>query len=138
MSRIFVFGSNLAGVHGAGAAAEAVRSHGARMRVGVGRTGNAYALPTKDERIQTLPLHRISSFVRAFCEHASDHPEDTFFVTRIGCGLAGYADREIAPMFSRAPGNCILPIEWKPYLDEDVTCRVQFHRWEDEQRRQPA
>lgn len=135
MTEIFVFGSNLAGIHGAGAARAAVNFHGARMRVGVGRTGNAYALPTKDMTIRTLPLSKIAGYVQGFCDYAGANLDCKFFVTRIGCGLAGYNDSEIAPLFRKAPGNCHLPIEWKPYLDDDVCARVRFHSWEVENTR---
>lgn len=130
MNQIFVFGSNLAGVHGAGAARIAMNRHGAEYGVGIGRTGNSYALPTKDSNIMTLPLYTISGYARAFCHYAAEHREDQFFVTRIGCGLAGYSDAEIAPLFNSAPGNCILPVEWKPFLTGDVVDRVTFHDWE--------
>lgn len=109
---IFVFGSNLAGRHGKGAALCARRQHGAEYGVGVGRTGQAYAIPTKDTQLQTLSLSVIASYVADFLDYARNHPELTFNVTRIGCGLAGYSDHEIAPLFEGAPTNCILPGEW--------------------------
>ena len=112
-STIFVFGSNLAGRHGKGAALTARREHGAQYGVGIGRTGNAYAIPTKDERIQTLPLNRIKGYVRDFLQYATEHPELTFFVTAIGTGLAGYSAEQIAPMFADAPVNCSLPTGWR-------------------------
>jgi len=113
MTTIFVFGSNLAGRHGAGAALCARHEHGAVYGVGVGRTGKAYAIPAKDERIQTLPLPRIASYVQDFLTYARAHPELTFTVTRIGCGLAGYRDADIAPLFAHAPLNCVLPAGWR-------------------------
>ena len=131
MNQVFVFGSNLAGVHGAGAAREAMLRHGAEYHTGSGRTGNAYALPTKDENIVTLPLSSIDTYVQAFCNYAAEHRDEKFFVTRIGCGLAGYKDADIAPMFKTAPANCILPIEWKPFLNDDVISKVSFHKWGD-------
>lgn len=109
---IFVFGSNLSGIHGAGAAACAFEEHGAEWGVGVGRTGNSYALPTKNKNIKTLPLCDINAFVLDFLEYAEQHPELTFNVTRIGCGLAGYKNEDIAPMFEDAPANCRLDSEW--------------------------
>jgi len=110
---IFVFGSNLAGLHGAGAAADAVKEHGAVYGQGIGLQGNSYAIPTKDEKIRSLPLVRIFDHVRDFVLFAEQHPELEFAVTRIGCGLAGYTDRQIAPMFVGAPGNCKLPEGWR-------------------------
>lgn len=113
---IFVFGSNLAGRHGKGAALCAKNDHGAVYGVGVGRTGNAYAIPTKDRYLAVMPLPRIKDYVDDFIVYARQHPELTFLVTRIGCGLAGYRDDNIAPMFVGTPTNCILPNEWKAYM----------------------
>jgi hypothetical protein len=112
MPKIFVFGSNLAGRHGRGAALHDLRTHGAKYGVGVGRTGDAYAIPTKDKYIQTLPLTVIRQYVQDFLEYARANPDLEFEVTRIGCGLAGYVDQNIAPMFAGSPANCELPPEW--------------------------
>lgn len=109
---IFVFGSNLAGRHGAGAALYAAKNHGAEYGVGVGRTGNAYGIPTKDRNILTLPLDTIRGYVTEFLEYAINHPELEFQVTKIGCGLAGYTEADISPMFIGAPSNCHLPDGW--------------------------
>lgn len=117
MSTIFVFGSNLAGRHGKGAALCAVINHGAIYGQGVGRQGDSYAIPTKDWDLNSLPLHHIGAYVEEFIIHARRYPEDTFCVTRVGCGLAGYKDSDIAPMFSGAPDNCILPEEWKQFYE---------------------
>lgn len=110
---IFVFGSNLAGRHGAGAALFARKHHGAIYGQGIGLQGNSYGIPTKDFKIQTLPLRVISSHVAIFIQFAKANYETTFQVTRIGCGLAGYTDSEIAPMFKDAPSNCLLPDGWR-------------------------
>lgn len=112
MIDIFVFGSNLAGRHGKGAALCARQQHGAVYGVGVGRTGNAYAIPTKDEGLRTLPVESIRAYVNDFLTYAALHPDLSFTVTRIGCGLAGYMDADIAPLFKDAPPNCILPTGW--------------------------
>lgn len=109
---VFVFGSNLAGRHGAGAALYARQHHGAIYGQGVGPQGNSYAIPTKDERIRTLPLDRIKPYIDDFLIYAAANPTITFQVTRIGCGLAGYTDDDISPMFADAPANCLLPQEW--------------------------
>ena len=114
---IFVFGSNLSGRHGAGAAMFAVHHHGAVYGVGVGRTGNAYGIPTKDHRIKTLPLDQIAKHVQDFIYYALQHPELDFQVTRIGCGLAGYSDYQIKPMFANAPENCHLPEGWRVEIE---------------------
>lgn len=117
---IFVFGSNEAGIHGAGAAKEAKKNHGAMYGVGKGLCGRSYAIPTKDKNIQTLPLDKIKIYVDEFLNFArqclTTNPEYEFFVTRIGCGLAGYRNSQIAPMFSSAPSNCKLDEQWSPYL----------------------
>lgn len=112
---IFVFGSNRAGRHGKGAALFARQHFGAVCGEGVGRTGNAYAIPTKDEFIRTLPLACIKASVDEFIVYANANPLLIFEVTRVGCGLAGYTDGEIAPMFSDAPDNCLLPYGWRNF-----------------------
>ena len=85
---IFVFGSNLAGRHGACAALYARNNHGAVYGQGVGLQGSSYAIPTKDEHIKTLPLDRIEGYVRDFIKFACEHTELTFNVTPIGTGRA--------------------------------------------------
>lgn len=106
---IFVFGSNLAGRHGKGAARDALLRHGAIYGRGDGIQGNSYAIPTKGYDIETLPLDTIRYHVEEFLRYAQRHPEMTFNVTAIGCGLAGYRPAEIAPLFRDAPENCRLP-----------------------------
>lgn len=110
---IFVFGSNLAGRHGAGAALFAHQHHGAIYGIGKGPQGNSYAIPTKDYKLKSLSLYEIEIYVEEFLRYAIAHPELTFEVTRIGCGLAGYKDKDIAPMFLKTPENCILPENWR-------------------------
>lgn len=110
---IFVFGSNLAGRHGKGAALTAKRKHGAIQWQGWGLQGNSYAIPTKSWTLQPLPLSGIAMHVLAFLEFAKAHPELTFKLTAIGTGLAGYSPEQIAPMFKDAPANVIKPEEFK-------------------------
>lgn len=110
---IFVFGSNLAGIHGAGSALHAAKHHGAKRGIGVGRVGNSYAIPTKDRNFKVLPVHEIEKYVTEFLDHARNCPKDTFKVVRVGCGLAGYKDWQIAPLFTGASDNVILPEGWK-------------------------
>lgn len=110
---IFVFGSNLAGRHGAGAALFAKNHRGAIYGQGVGRQGDSYAIPTKSAQLVTLTLGIIASYVVDFLHYARLNPTLTFEVTRIGCGLAGYKDADIAPMFKNAPPNCRLPSGWR-------------------------
>ena len=112
--QVFVFGSNEAGVHGAGAARAAYEKHGARWGKGFGHYGNSFAIPTKDMNIMTLDLMVIRKYVEAFLQYAAAHKDLTFKVTRIGCGLAGYTDQEIAPMFWEAPSNCTFDGAWLP------------------------
>ena len=110
---IFVFGSNEAGRHGAGAAAHACLYHGAVRGQGFGMQGTSFAIPTKDVNIRSLPLENIATYVAAFCRFARRHVDARYYVTRIGCGLAGYTDEQIAPMFRDAPENCFLPEGWR-------------------------
>jgi len=116
MSEIFVFGSNLAGRHGAGAALAARLHHGAVYGLGFGPQGQSYAIPTKDGRLRPLPLHGIERGVGAFLAYAKYHPELTFRLTPIGCGLAGYTHAQIGPMFKGAPPNVIIPPEFAPFV----------------------
>lgn len=101
-SEIFVFGSNLAGKHGKGAAKLAAQKFGAEYGVGVGPTGRCYAIPTKDENLKPQPLLEIERWVNNFTLLAERRPDKTFLVTEIGCGLAGYSPEQIAPMFEEA------------------------------------
>ena len=115
---IFVFGSNLSGIHGAGAAKAAVEHFGAEYGTGIGFTGNAYAIPTKDYLIETMPLGTIKFFIRQFVHLTQNQPSKKFFITRIGCGLAGYTDAEIAPLFRGCrAGNVSMPYPWGEYLE---------------------
>ncbi len=99
-NEIFVFGSNTAGKHGAGAARLAHKKFGAVYGVGIGLCGNSYAIPTKDDYIRTLPLHYIQNYVNDFIQFARETPSLNFLVTAIGTGLAGYSVKDIAPMFT--------------------------------------
>lgn len=112
---IFVFGSNLAGFHGAGAAWAARQFYGAVLGVGEGPTGASYAIPTKDYHIITLPIEEVAKAVKRFVRYTHEHPDTKFFVTRVGCGLAGFTDEQIAPMFAGAQ-NCSFAQEWMEYL----------------------
>lgn len=122
---IFVFGSNEAGIHGAGAAAFAYAKRGARYGFGYGHSGDSFAIPTKNEDIRTLPLDIINAYVCGFLAYATGKRKLKFMVTRIGCGLAGYTDAEIAPMFVGAPLNCIFDEKWREYLGESYDYFVE-------------
>ena len=116
MKTIFVFGSNLAGIHGAGSARAALDNYGATWGCGVGLQGNSYAIPTKDRNIVSMKPADIAKHVSDFVEFAYTHPDWTFNVVAIGCGLAGFTSEQIAPMFRDAPANCNLPSEFSVIL----------------------
>ncbi|KXS10399.1 hypothetical protein M427DRAFT_62375 [Gonapodya prolifera JEL478] len=116
---VFVFGSNLGGKHGKGAALVASKRFGAVRGVGEGRTGDSYAIPTKDARLKVLPVTRIAEAATRFLEYAKANPDVSFWVTRIGCGLAGFTDAQMAPLFRGAGPNCNFAQEWEPFLKED-------------------
>ncbi len=103
---IFVFGSNLAGNHAGGAARVALERFGAVMGQGVGIQGRSYAIPTMQGGVES-----IRPYVDDFFELAEEWDQTTFLVTRIGCGIAGFTDEEIAPLFDRALDmyNVVLP-----------------------------
>lgn len=105
-NEIFVFGSNLAGFHGGGAARAALNEFGAIWGQGVGLQGQSYAIPTMQGGVET-----IKPYVDEFIDFARAHTEYTFLVTRIACGIAGFTAREIAPLFAKAIDmeNVILP-----------------------------
>ncbi len=108
-NEIFVFGSNLRGMHGGGAAYIAYRKFGAIMGQGVGLQGQSYAIPTMQGGVET-----IKPYVDEFIEFAKEHQNMTFLVTRIGCGIAGFTDDEISPLFEEAHEveNIVLPPNW--------------------------
>jgi len=131
---IFVFGSNLAGIHGAGAAKIAKDLFGRPYGTPFGLIHNnerkygryfaSYGIPTKDSDLRTIDLVRIKQYVESLreliiqdLEESSSGGEMKWFFTRIGCGLAGYKDEQIAPMFENFPFPCNFPIEWKQYLE---------------------
>jgi len=114
---IFVFGSNLRGIHGAGAAKIAMQDYGAVLGKGEGLYAKSYAIPTKDRHIATLPLEVINRYIVRFNEFTQIASHSfSFYVTPVGTGLAGYKHREIAPMFKGAK-NCWFPDVWKSYLN---------------------
>ena len=108
-NEIFVFGSNLKGMHGGGAAYIAYRKFGAIMGQGVGLQGQSYAIPTMQGGVET-----IKPYVDEFIAFAKENKNLTFLVTRIGCGIAGFTDDEISPLFEKAHDveNIVLPPGW--------------------------
>ncbi len=114
-NEIFVFGSNLQGMHAGGAARVAYNKFGAVWGNGVGLQGQSYAIPTMHGGVEA-----IRPYTDEFIKFAAQHPELTFLVTRIGCGIAGFADKEIAPLFASAldAPNVILPQSFVEILEE--------------------
>lgn len=111
--RVFVFGSNEQGYHGAGAARYAAQQLDAVMGVGQGATVRTYAIPTCSVPGVGLPLEKIKTYVDMFLSWATLLSNTQFYVSAIGCGFAGYTEAEIAPMFKDAPDNCDLPDGWR-------------------------
>jgi O-acetyl-ADP-ribose deacetylase (regulator of RNase III) len=110
-NEIFVFGSNIQGMHGGGAAWYAHKNFGAEWGIGEGLTGRTYALPTMEGTAS------MKKAIAHFIDCAKQHPELTFLVTAVGCGIAGYTPKEVAPMFREALSveNIYLP---KVFIDE--------------------
>ena len=114
---VFVFGSNLRGVHGAGAAKFAYTVKNYPWGHSFGLRGAAFGIPTKDRNIETLSLERIEQWVKEFVTQATFNWQHlNFQVTAIGCGLAGLKHEDIAPMFINAPDNCYFDTLWEKYL----------------------
>jgi len=113
-NQIFVFGSNLKGAHGAGAARLAEEKFGAVFGQGVGLQGNSYALPTKDYNLSTLHLSEIQPYVDELWQFAKNNQTLQFLITKVGCGLAGYSVEDVAPLFYKfiALDNITLPQEF--------------------------
>ncbi len=114
-NQIFVFGSNTAGIHGAGAAKQARKQFGARSGCGDGLTGRTYALPTVDFRygrlVQRFEVDLDDSIAR-FLEFATEHPELEFLLTKVGCGLAGFSEEFMRAKFVDVPKNVVKPEGW--------------------------
>lgn len=110
-NQVFVFGSNEAGIHGAGAAKLAEEKFGAIRGMGYGLQGKSFGIPTKDTFIRTLPLDKIEFYIYSFLTEVMEYPDTEFLVTKIGCGLAGYSDDQIANLFKGKfiPENVTLP-----------------------------
>ena len=117
-NQIFTYGANAAGIHGAGAAKLALK-WGAKMYE-YGLNGQTYGIPTKDRQIYTLPLDKIQLHVNDFLATAFSHQEHEFLVTKIGCGLALYQPKDIAPLFKIIKTgvfeNVILPEDFHKYI----------------------
>ena len=101
---VFVFGSNMAGRHGAGAAKFAVEKFGAVYGIGFGPQGQSYAIPTKNSWLEIMQLEEIKPYIFVFIKYAKQNPDKVFKVTKIGCGLSNYEPIDIAPLFREAIG----------------------------------
>ena len=115
--KIFVFGSNVQGLHGLGAAAIAKERYGAQQYHGRGLVRQSYAIPTRrwdssSKKMHTLPLENVVKNISEFCQFTVDNPNMSFFVTRVACGYAGFSDEVIANLFKDAI-NCSFPDTWK-------------------------
>jgi len=111
-NEIFVFGSNLGGRHGAGAAKYAFEHFGAQYGRGHGLVGHSYAFPTLDQNLKQISSKLLSRFALTFYHTAADLPSLTFMLTKVGCGLAGYSEAEMKWYFRFAPENVIRPEGW--------------------------
>jgi hypothetical protein len=109
---VFVFGSNLAGNHAGGAARAAVELFGAKDGEGIGAQGQSYALPTMDEQMQPLTINQIAQYADDFIKYACKYTRTIFYLTKVGCGIAGFSEDEIKPLFAEAPANVIKPLGW--------------------------
>ncbi len=118
---VFVFGSNEVGKHGGGAARVALDQYGAVYGQGFGYQGNAFAIPTVSVPRVRITEAQLRFYVECFLLFAAHHPELTFQVTQIGCGLAGWSAAEVAPLFAGAAKNCQFDTAWRDYLGNDVT-----------------
>lgn len=123
---IFVFGSNRAGRHGAGAAKTAHRQFGAEYGKGEGHYGDSYALPTKGYQIEEISIEEIYAHVINFMKYAFANPDLTFKVTQVGCGLGGHKAEDIAPLFKLAPPNCLFDTAWKEVFEANEITGKQY------------
>lgn len=113
---VFVFGSNIKGLHKSGAAAYAAEHFGAQWGVGEGITGQCYALPTMEGKTS------FAKAVKKFISYAKSRQDRIFLVTKVGCGIAGYSVEEVAPLFSPALAleNIYLPLEFYKCYKKDL------------------
>ena len=117
---VCVFGSNMAGTHAGGAAKIALLHFGAMKGAGRGWAGQSYAIPTMNEHLQQMPLSQIQHYIDDFKIYTKNHPKMTYFLTSIGCGIAGYKVEEIAPMFKGISHNVIFPASFRPFVERTL------------------
>lgn len=124
-NQVFVFGSNLAGLHRGGAARTAKEYFGALQGVGRGWSGQSFAIPTLNEHFQPMPLSQIAHYIEDFKIYTKNHPSITYFVTSVGCGGAGYQPKDIAPLFKGISNNVILPIRFKSFVEDNYKLQLR-------------
>lgn len=117
---IFVFGSNMAGTHAGGAAKIALQHFGAMHGVGRGWAGQSFAIPTMNEHLQQMPLSQIEHYIDDFKIYVLNHTQMQFFITAVGCGVAGYKVEEIAPMFKGIAHHVIFPESFRPFVEKTL------------------
>lgn len=121
---IFVFGSNLQGRHGKGAALHAKLHYGAKNGVAEGLTGSAYALPTKNTPYKNMSFEELSVHAEKFVIFSKQRQDLTFLLTKIGCGLAGFNEKEVSKLFNSCLDNVLL-------VDEKENVISKANKWAD-------
>jgi hypothetical protein len=131
-NEIFVFGSNLNGNHAGGAALQAVK-FGAQEGVGEGLTGQAYAFPTLDKNMKKVSSKALASSVTKLYVCAVENPDKIFYVTKVGCGIAGFTEEEMKTYFQGdKPDNVVLPEGWLTrwkFLREGMVSDYKTFKW---------
>ena len=112
-NEIFVFGSNQRGAHAGGAARLAKEKFGAQEGVGEGLTGQSYAFPTLTANFEKVSRASLEASRDRLFATARRHPDQTFLLTKVGCGIAGFTEDEIRPLFKNAPANIMPPEDWR-------------------------
>lgn len=111
--QIFVFGSNLAGLHEGGAARQAFEDFGAQWGVGEGPSGRTYAFPTLTADFQQVSDLQLQESLACFYRYAIAHPNLEFILTKVGVGIAGFPEEKMRQLFEHAPANVIEPRDWR-------------------------
>jgi len=109
---VIIVGTNTAGRHGAGAAAQAHRHFGLELGIGEGLSGQSYAFPTLDDGLRQRADSELRESVQRLFKCAAEHPAKKFLLTKVGCGIAGYSEEYMASLFKNAPANIIKPLDW--------------------------
>ncbi len=114
---VYVFGSSLSGRHDINSIARKAVKYGARFGRGVGISGMTYAIPVRGFNNEILSYELVEQYINRFVKFSREYPQIKFFVNKI-CGNRGeHTDKRIAPLFKYCGDNCILPDEWKPFLE---------------------